>query len=404
MSVSLLEMSLMGGGMVLLTLLIKGLARGRLPQGITAFMWGAALMRLVLPFSIPSPVSLLGLIQGVPQMVTVSDLQGAVQTSLFKIEHLLLVGTIVCALLFLLSVLKQKSVLDTALPVQMTPEMKKILAMQKLSQSPGIYTSDRICTPLVYGLLRPRIILPAGMEIGSEALHYVITHECVHIKRHDALKKLLLMLVVCLHWFNPLIWLMAAIVRRDMELACDEKVLMLCGLQARAAYARTLLSLEGGKRFGGILADHFSRSPLEARIRSIMTVKKAALPGSLAAVLVYGLVSVALAASPQVQDIIAIRAVRIPITGSVSWRQPARNVIYAWNGDVFTLAQPSSIAISAAGVTAEGGLTTKAASVMNTVTVYGSAPAFPLEQGATYSIYAGQAAPATVTMFSEIHP
>ncbi len=406
MSVSLLEMSLMGGGMVLLTLLIKYLARNRLPHGVTAFMWGLTLLRLTLPFSIPSPVSLLGLIQGAPQAQAAAApvWQSTAQPIPFQAGHVFLLGTAVCALLFLAAILRQKRVLDTALPAPLTQELKNILALQRLSRPVGVYTSDRISTPLVYGLARHRIVLPAGANISGEALYYVITHECVHIKRHDALKKLLLMLVVCLHWFNPLIWLMAAAVRRDMELGCDKKVLALCGFSARASYARTLLSLEGGKRFSGILMDHFSRSPLEMRIRSIMTVKKTALPGILAAVLAYGLVSMLLIASPQAQETISVQAMRLPIMGSIAWQQPAQNVIYTWEDGTLTVTQPSGIAVSTADVAAVGGLFTPAHSSVRVIRVYGNAPLISGAQGAGYAFYTAQAAPATVSLYGEIQP
>ena len=107
MSVSLLEMSLMGGAMIVLTFLIQLLNKNRLPHWVAAIMWGVVLIRLVFPFSIPSPVSLLGLIKGTPKTVMVAQWHGTVQASKFQAEHFLLVGTIVCALLFLGTILRQ---------------------------------------------------------------------------------------------------------------------------------------------------------------------------------------------------------------------------------------------------------------------------------------------------------
>ncbi len=404
MSVSLLEMSLMGGAMIALVHLIQLLFKSRLPHWVTAIMWGTVLVRLILPFSIPSPVSLLGLIKGTPQTVMVTEWHSTVQASIFKAEYFLLMGTTVCALLFLAAILRQKRVLDMALPVKMTPEMNSMLAIQKLSQSVRIYTSDRLSTPVAYGVFRPRIVLPAGRIIDDEAMKYVITHECVHIKRRDVLKKLLLMLVVCLHWFNPLVWLMAATMRRDIELTCDQRVLMLCGIQARASYANILLSLETSKRFSGLLVNHFSRSPLETRIRSIMTVKKPAFSTILMAVLAYGLCSVALAASPMAQDFIISRAVWTPALGPAFFSQPVQNVVYVWQGDVLTLAQPASMAFSTTSATAQGDMTISVASPMNAAVLGESASNVSVDQSAMYSIYTIPVLPIIQTSSAEIQP
>ncbi len=404
MSVSLLEMSLMGGAMIALVHLIQLLFKSRLPHWVTAIMWGTVLVRLILPFSIPSPVSLLGLIKGTPQTVMVTEWHSTVQASIFKAEYFLLMGTTVCALLFLAAILRQKRVLDMALPVKMTPEMNSMLAIQKLSQSVRIYTSDRVSTPVAYGVFRPRIVLPAGMIIDDEAMKYVITHECVHIKRRDVLKKLLLMLVVCLHWFNPLVWLMAATMRRDIELTCDQRVLMLCGIQARASYANVLLSLETSKRFSGLLVNHFSRSPLETRIRSIMTVKKPAFSTILMAVLAYGLCSVALAASPMAQDFIISRAVWTPASGPAFFSQPVQNVVYVWQGDVLTLAQPASFALYTTGVTTQDITSIRVASPVSATVYSKSSTNMPMAQSASYSMYAVPTMPIFGTTSIKIEP
>ena len=107
----------------------------------------------------------------------------------------------------------------------------------------------RLCAaidaPLTYGLLRPVILLPAGFDLSDrEALDCVLRHELAHVRRFDALFKAALAVTACLHWFNPLVWVMLALANRDLELACDEQALRAAARERRRAYARALLRLE----------------------------------------------------------------------------------------------------------------------------------------------------------------
>lgn len=89
-----------------------------------------------------------------------------------------------------------------------------------------LLVSDRIVTPLVFGIVNPKIILPAFLTAdGSGRLKFVLAHEAVHVRRGDNLWKIVMMVAVCIHWFNPLVWIMYVLFTRDMELSCDEKVL-----------------------------------------------------------------------------------------------------------------------------------------------------------------------------------
>ena len=105
--------------------------------------------------------------------------------------------------------------------------------------------SDQIVSPLTYGILRPVIILPKRMDWEDHnSLYFVLTHELAHIKRWDAAWKLCLAAVLAVHWFNPLVWMMYALANRDIELACDEKVIRTVGSKRRVAYARVLVEWE----------------------------------------------------------------------------------------------------------------------------------------------------------------
>ena len=107
------------------------------------------------------------------------------------------------------------------------------------------HPAGRISSPLTFGVLRPVILVPKKTDWTDEtALRYVLEHEFVHIQRFDVLSKLLLIAAVCVHWFNPLVWVMYVLANRDLELSCDETVLRRFGGDIRAAYARVLIRME----------------------------------------------------------------------------------------------------------------------------------------------------------------
>lgn len=107
------------------------------------------------------------------------------------------------------------------------------------------HPAGRISSPLTFGVLRPVILVPKKTDWTDEtALWYVLEHEFVHIQRFDVLSKLLLIAAVCVHRFNPLVWVMYVLANRDLELSCDETVLRRFGGDIRAAYARVLIRME----------------------------------------------------------------------------------------------------------------------------------------------------------------
>ena len=139
----------------------------------------------------------------------------------------------------------------------------------------NIWQADHVGTPFVLGVLRPRIYLPSALEEGER--DYVVAHERRHIRRGDPVWRLLAFTALCVHWFNPLIWLAFTLSRRDMELSCDEAVLREMGRDIRADYAESLLRFTTGKhRLAGTpLA--FGESDTKERIVHTMNYKRPAL-------------------------------------------------------------------------------------------------------------------------------
>ena len=134
----------------------------------------------------------------------------------------------------------------------------------------NVWQSEAVGSPFLLGFLRPRIYLPYGLE--GERLAYVLAHERFHIARRDYLVKLLAFLILCLHWFNPLVWLAFSRMGRDMEMRCDEAVLGRTG--GSRAYSETLLSFAVGGRFPSPGPLAFGESGVKARIRNALRWRK----------------------------------------------------------------------------------------------------------------------------------
>jgi len=137
-----------------------------------------------------------------------------------------------------------------------------------LPRADGTYRSDRVRVPAVYGIFRPRIVLP--MDWPGDAT-YVRMHEEAHLRRGDHVTRLLAGALVCLHWFNPLAWLFLKRLYADMELACDEAVLARSTPEERKEYARTLLTAAEATT---VLVPSFGGAGIRLRLESILSYKK----------------------------------------------------------------------------------------------------------------------------------
>ncbi len=137
--------------------------------------------------------------------------------------------------------------------------------------SDGVWQSEAVGSPFLLGFLRPRIYLPYGLE--GARLDYVLAHERFHIARRDYLVKLLAFLLLCVHWFNPLVWLAFSRMGRDMEMRCDEAVLGRTAAKRRD-YSETLLSFAAGGRFPSPGPLAFGESGVKARIRNALKWRK----------------------------------------------------------------------------------------------------------------------------------
>ncbi len=320
---SLLEMSLSGAVMISVIAVIRALAVNRLPKKTFLALWGITLMRLLVPYSVPSACSVYSLLGRVlspaetgplragaaavqpaslpvPGTGPVPSASAAPAASLTVPPYRLvwMAGVLVCAAFFAIAYLKCRREFREALPMD-CGFAQDWLKEHPLRRTIRLRQSDRISAPLTYGVFCPVILLPKNINREDEtALAYVLAHEYIHIRRFDAVTKMVLAAALCVHWFNPAVWIMYVLANRDLELSCDEAVIRLFGERTKSAYAMTLIRMEE-KRNGRLpcATIHFSRHAMEERIIAIMKIKKTSLAAVIAAVALVAGVTTAFATS-----------------------------------------------------------------------------------------------------------
>ena len=303
----ILNMSLTASVVILLLLLLR-LPFKQAPKVISYALWGIVLIRLVCPVSLPSPASLfswteapaveagqtMSAISYLPTVYPTAEPEAAItaeadaaepasvpQSSKPDVREIAawiwLAGALILAAWAAAAYFRLLLRLRSAVPL-----------------GERVYLAEQISTPFVLGLLRPRIYLPADLQEGER--DYILLHERLHIRRGDHVTRLLAYGALCLHWFNPLVWLAYLLSGRDMEMACDEAVVKKLGAEIRADYAASILSLATGRKLAMPLA--FGAGDPKGRIRNLARWKRPALWGILAAVLACAVLAVCLLTNP----------------------------------------------------------------------------------------------------------
>lgn len=289
---NLLQMSAAGAVMIAAVTVIRALVLHRVPKTTFLVLWGLVLARLLIPFSLPSGLSIYTLLKrSTPSPSTaapaaahspipaghIAAVPQAASPSAAAVSGwavLWAVGFLLCTVFFAAAYWKCCREFRMSLPVD-NAFARQWLLDHPLRRPVSIRQSDRISSPLTFGVFRPVILMPKKTDWENETvLHYVLEHEFVHIQRFDTVSKLLLIAAVCVHWFNPLVWVMYTLANRDLELSCDETVIRRFGRSTRASYARVLIYMEESRSTPAPLCSHFSQNAIEERITAIMKTQK----------------------------------------------------------------------------------------------------------------------------------
>lgn len=309
-----LNMSVTASAVILAVLLARMLLKSA-PKVFSYVLWAVVLFRLLCPVSVATSVSLLGLLDAPASMTTAhmtsveylprsevrvpaaedapaaqsgprdesAPAQSGGRTAAERLTALSslvwLAGIAGLAAYSAASLLRLRRRLAEAVPLR-----------------ENIYLSDRIDSPFVMGVFRPKIYLPAALSEGEQ--HYILLHERYHIRRLDHIVKALAFSALCIHWFNPLVWVSFVLSSRDMEMSCDEAVLKTLGADIRADYSASLLSLATGRRILAGMPLAFGEGDTGSRIRNLLRWKKPSARLTAAAAVVCAAVTAACAGNP----------------------------------------------------------------------------------------------------------
>lgn len=185
-----------------------------------------------------------------------------------------MIGAMLCCSYYMVSYIRGYRKFQQSLPVEQEMLEEWYMA-HELKRKLSVRQSDQITAPLTYGLFHPVILMPKTSDWDNQRqICYILEHEYIHIQRFDAAAKLIMVAAVCIHWFNPLVWVMYLLFNRDIELSCDETVIRRFGEHTKAAYATLLVSMEEKKSSFVPFGSSFSKTAIEERITAIMKIKK----------------------------------------------------------------------------------------------------------------------------------
>ena len=306
-------MSISGTALILVTVVIRAVAIDRLPKETFLALWGITLLRLLLPFSVPSSFSVYSLLG---QNISVLELAGTNNVTVSTIVNSTAqelpvslwpiiwgAGAVMFAAMFFLPWLRCRREFQTSLPVE-NDYIEGWLQRHPLRRNIRIRELTGISTPLTYGILHPIILMPEDTDReNTRRLEYILFHEYVHICRWDGLVKLAATAALCVHWFNPMVWVLYILLNRDIELACDAAVLRHFGKADRADYARMLIAIKGRSSRIEPLCSHFGKNVMERRVKSVMKYRKSSVLTIVLALVLAGTVAIVFGTSAKAADV-----------------------------------------------------------------------------------------------------
>lgn len=315
----LLNMSLTASVVILFVLLLRLMLK-KAPKVISYALWGIVLFRLLCPVSVGSEFSLFGFLDTpVAQSGGMTSSIQYVPNDIVHAENPDVVLPLPPAGEAINGALPRgeeqlaADPLEAPMAIATYAWMAGVLAMavyaatsygrlrrKLITASPlrdNIYLADEITSPFVMGLLRPKIYLPSAMEEWEQP--YIILHEQHHIRRFDHVAKALAFIALCIHWFNPLVWVAFVMAGKDMEMSCDEAVVRKMGPDILADYTASLLSLATGRRIIAGMPLAFGEGDTKGRIRNLASWRKPAFWAVLAAAAACVALAVCLLTNPQ---------------------------------------------------------------------------------------------------------
>ncbi len=258
------------GAVVLLLRLIK-----KIPRRVICIIWTIPYLRMILPFGIDSPFSIMNLLDRLALKTTTVYIPGS---KIFTTKNSVSAASSYYPVVYKTHVLKNVFTVSSliwivvALAGFIAASVIYRMTMKEIKDaepSRGVYFSDKVTVPAVYGVFRPKIVLPSFLSGRDNEL--IVLHEKTHIKRGDNVWRLAALAVTLVHWFDPFAWVFLKFFLSDLEGACDESVLKKCGESRASEYASAIVGFEEDKN---LFASALTGSHVRVRVRNILSYKK----------------------------------------------------------------------------------------------------------------------------------
>ena len=342
----IINMSISASWLILAVLILR-LVLKKAPKWVNVLLWGIVAVRLICPFSFESALSLIPSAETFPEKV-ISGPSFDIQTGISPVDNRIndylgdryFEGVTVPANNGnnIMTILTIVWIIGILLLVAYT-----IISYRRLHREidtavhykDNIFQSENVSSPFVLGIINPRIYLPFSMN--EQDLEHVVAHEQAHIRRKDHWWKPLGFLLLTIHWFNPLMWLAYVLLCRDIELACDEKVIKELGNEQRADYMQALVACSVNRRMIAACPLAFGEVGVKERVKSVMNYKKPAFWVIIIAVIICVGVAACFLTNPK-QDRYTLRIV-VPAGSQEEFVyteeevSTVRNSIKIWSGD-----------------------------------------------------------------------
>lgn len=296
---------------IVIAVLVLRLCLKKTPKWVNVLLWGIVAVRLIFPFSIESALSLIPSAETVSPSIMMEQTP-SVQTGVPALDQVInpvidhslspAPGASANPLQIWIPVLTVIWLLGVAalfLYSAVSYRRLRRRVCEAVILRDNIYQIENVCSPFVLGIIRPKIYLPYHMD--KREMDHVIAHEQTHIRRRDHWWKPLGFLLLTVHWFNPLLWLGYILLCRDIELACDEKVIREMGSEQRADYTQALVSCSVSRRSIAACPLAFGEVGIKERVKSVMNYKKPAFWIVLASAVVCAVAAVCFLTDPKTE-------------------------------------------------------------------------------------------------------
>ena len=260
------------GGLVMLLRLVKGI-----PRRVTVFLWAVPFLRMAVPFGVNSPYSLMSLLSGVTTK-TVTVYQPVDDFSVSFMNSVMAADTYF-PITYKVNILENIFRVASGVWIIVSLAILLMLAVTYVTTicevkdakhwKDNLYFSQKVQSPAVYGIIKPKIILPSSLQ--DQDTEFVILHEKTHIRSGDNLWRIMGFVIAAVHWFNPLSWLFLKFFLADLELSCDERLLAKVGQDQAKEYALSLLKY---KQSSTVFTSAFGGAKIRTRIENILSFRK----------------------------------------------------------------------------------------------------------------------------------